>query len=94
MKVRWTVSARLDRTEIRDYIAEDNRRAAATMDKLFSDAASRLAAHPEIGKAGKIPGTREWIPHRSYRLVYEIKGSTVWILSLVHTARRWPPVQE
>lgn len=44
-----------------------------------------------LGKAGAIPGTRELIPHESYRLVYEISGDTVWILTLVHTARRWPP---
>ncbi|BAO84622.1 recA-superfamily ATPases implicated in signal transduction (plasmid) [Serpentinimonas maccroryi] len=29
------------------------------------------------------------IAHESYRLVYEIDGSTVWILALVHTR---PPV--
>jgi plasmid stabilization system protein ParE len=36
------------------------------------------------------PGTRELIPHESYRLVYEVEGDTVWILALVHTARMWP----
>ncbi|HHZ5728227.1 TPA: type II toxin-antitoxin system RelE/ParE family toxin [Escherichia coli] len=44
--------------------------------------------------AGKIPGTRELIPHESYRLVYQIDGETVWILTLVHTARLWPPVRD
>ena len=47
-----------------------------------------------LGQSGKIPGTRELIPHESYRLVYEIDGETVWILTLVHTARQWPPVRE
>jgi len=37
-----------------------------------------------------LPG-HELIPHESYRLVYEIDGDVVWILTLVHTARRWPP---
>jgi hypothetical protein len=32
------------------------------MDRLFSNAATRLAAYPTMGKAGKIPGTRELIP--------------------------------
>ena len=44
------------------------------MDELFSDAAARLAAHPKMGKPGKIAGTRELIPHKSYRLMYEIEG--------------------
>lgn len=48
------------------------------MDELFSDAAARLAEHPKLGTLGKIPGTRELIPHESYRLVYEIDDETVW----------------
>ena len=63
------------------------------MDVLFSDATARLAEHPNLGRLGKIPGTRELIPHESYRLVYEIERETVWILALVHTARQWPPIR-
>jgi hypothetical protein len=59
------------------------------MDELFSEAAARLAEHPKLGRAGRIAGTRELIPHESYRLVYEIERETVWILALVHTARQW-----
>ncbi len=77
-----------------DYIAADNPRAAARMDELFSDAAARLAEYPMLGRPGKIPGTRELIPHEIYRLVYEIDGETLWILTLVHTARQWPPVRD
>ena len=69
-------------------------RAAARMDEIFSDAAARLIQHPMLGKPGKIPRTRELIPHESYRLVYQIDGETVWILTLVHTARLWPPVRD
>ncbi len=75
------------------YIAADNPRAAARMDELFSDAAAKLCEHPKLGRAGKTQGTRELIPHESYRLVYEISGETVWVLALVHTARLWPPVR-
>ncbi len=63
------------------------------MDALFSNAAGRLANHPKLGRPGKIPGTRELIPHENYRLVYEIEGETVWVLALVHTARQWPPIR-
>ena len=93
MRVIWTPEARQDRTAVWDYIAADNLRAAARMDELFSDAATKLAAHPMLGRPGKISGTRELIPHDSYRIVYEINDETVWILTLVHTARQWPPVR-
>lgn len=62
------------------------------MDDLFSAAAARLADHPQLGRPGQISGTRELIPHESYRLVYEIEGEAVWVLALVHTARLWPSV--
>ena len=94
MSVVWTPQALRDRADIWDYIAADNPGAAVRMDELFSDAASRLTLHPMLGRPGKIPGTRELVPHESYRLVYEIDGETVWILTLVHTARQWPPVRE
>ena len=61
-------------------------------DPAQATAAARLADHPEIGRTGRILGTREVIPHKSYCLVYEIEQETVWVLALVHTARQWPPV--
>lgn len=67
--------------------------AAAKMDELFSDAVARLARHPMLGRPGKIAGTRELIPHESYRLVYEVVDETVWVLTLTHAARQWPPLR-
>lgn len=93
MRVVWTPEAEQDRADIWDYIAADNPVAAARMDKRFADAVVRLSRHPKLGRAGKIAGTRELIPHESYRLVYEIDGQTVWVLALVHTARQWPPTR-
>ncbi len=94
MRIVWTPEAQQDRSDVWDYITADSPSAAARMDELFSDAAARLAQHPMLGRPGKIPGTRELIPHESYRLVYEIEGETLWILTLLHTARQWPPVRE
>lgn len=91
MKVFWASAAEQDRTDIIDYIGQDNPLAALRMDELFTEAAGRLAEHPLLGKTGLIPGTRELIPHESYRLVYEVQDNAVWILALVHTARMWPP---
>ncbi len=91
MRVFWASAAEQDRADIIDYISQDNPLAAIRMDELFAEAAGRLAQHAHLGKAGQITGTRELIPHESYRLVYEVEDETVWILALVHTARMWPP---
>ncbi|MFM8770148.1 MAG: type II toxin-antitoxin system RelE/ParE family toxin [Rubrivivax sp.] len=90
MKIWWVAAAEQDRAEIIEFIARDNPLAAIDMDERFAVAAAHLADHPLLGRTGLVPGTRELIPHESYRLIYEVQGDTVWILALVHTARLWP----
>lgn len=92
MKLAWTAPAIADRIEIYDYIEAENPSAAVKMDGRFVEAAERLRRHPEMGRPGRIPGTRELIAHRHYLLVYQLAGDTVLILAIVHTARQWPPV--
>lgn len=92
MKVRWTPEAEADRSAIWDYLVTRDPGAAVWIDRLFSEAADRLADFPLIGHEGEVEGTRELTPHPSYRLVYEIAADTVWILVLIHTARQWPPL--
>jgi len=94
MRVVWTPEAEQDRDEVWEYISADSVAAAARMDELFSNAVAQLVDFPELGRAGKIAGTRELIPHENYRLVYEIDGNTVWMLALVHIARLWPPLRD
>lgn len=91
MRVIWTEEAERDRDAIWNYIAANNPAAAIKIDTLFSEVAATLFEFPHAGASGKIAGTRELIPHESYRLVYEISDRTVWILAIVHTARQWPP---
>jgi len=90
MRIFWALNAEQDRADIVDFIAQDNPRAAVRMDELFVQAAGRLSAQPLLGKPGHVPGTREFIVHESYRLVYESRQIRLWILALVHTARLWP----
>lgn len=94
MKVRWTPEALQDRADIWDYLVARDTHAALNMDQAFSDARLFLRDFPMSGREGLVAGTRELIPHPSYRLVYEIFGETIWILALVHTARQWPPAKE
>lgn len=90
MKVIWTPEAQADRENIWHYIFKENRSAAVKIDKLFGRAAKRLATNPKLGRRGIMPGTREIIPHKNYRLIYEIDDGIVWVLALIHTSREWP----
>ena len=96
MRIIWTPEANQDREDIQDYIALDDPRAAAYLDETFLEAAAKLGDFPKLGREGEILGTRELIPHESYRLVYEVDETTatVWVLALVHTARQWPPAKK
>ncbi|MDR2710811.1 MAG: type II toxin-antitoxin system RelE/ParE family toxin [Burkholderiales bacterium] len=40
-----------------------------------------------------IAADNPWAAVRADDLFYEIEGETVWILTLIHTARQWPPVR-
>ena len=93
MKLFWTLEAIQDRDEIYDYIEADNPVAALALDELFSEKASRLVDHPDLGRPGRIAGTRELVAHRHYVLVYDVVGDLVRVLRVLHTARQWPPVR-
>ncbi|MGO4439081.1 type II toxin-antitoxin system RelE/ParE family toxin [Rhizobium sp. RAF56] len=93
MKIIWTPQAELDRLEIFQFIASENPAASIRMDQLFARFVERLADFPQLGRPGMVEGTREIIPHRHYRLIYEILGDEIWVLALLHTARQWPPME-
>ena len=93
MKVIWTDKAEQDRLEIFDYIAGFDEGAAERMNERFDRAADRLKRLPHSAREGEIAGTRELIPHPSYRLFYEIRGEEIWIATLYHAARQWPPTE-
>ena len=82
--------SRQDRRAIFDYIATRDVQAALELDKLFSTKANKLTAVPQLGKPGRVPGTRELVAHKRYVLVYEVAGNQIQVLRVLHTARKWP----
>ena len=91
MSVRWTKPALRDLEEIGDFIARDDAIAAAKIVAAILDAAESLAAHPHLGRAGRIAGTREFVvAHTQFVVPYRVVGDDVQILAVFHGARRWP----
>lgn len=91
MKLVWTRQAHADRKTIREYIVQHAPAAALALDELFSEKASLLIDHPNLGRQGRVHGTRELVAHRNYILVYDLSGDLVRVLRLLHAARQWPP---
>lgn len=90
MKVRWTRPALTDLIEAQVHIARDNPLAAQSVAQRLWDAAQQLTDHPQIGRPGYHPGTREWVVASTpYLIVYRLRNETVEILRLWHGRRNW-----
>ena len=90
MKLVWSRPAAADRREIRSWIAQDNPAAALRLDQRLSEAAQHLVDHPDLGRPGRLPGTRELVIHQNYILVYDLTEELVRVLRILHAARQWP----
>ena len=89
--VRWSEEAERDLAQILDFIAGRNPAAADRMQALFAKAMKNLRDHPLIYREGRVSGTREIVVHPNYVLIYRIGADAVWIVNILHSARRYPP---
>jgi toxin ParE1/3/4 len=90
-EVRWSRRALRNLSEIHSYIADDNPPAADRQIALFFRSAEGLLAFPGKGRPGRTERTREFVvPGTSHIVVYEILESAVFIIAVLHGARRWP----
>ncbi|KEQ51539.1 type II toxin-antitoxin system mRNA interferase toxin, RelE/StbE family [Sphingobium chlorophenolicum] len=86
----WRPSAQEDARRIVDYISDRNPAAAARLAELLAHAAERLADHPYMHRAGRVPDTREAIVTPNYILVYRVGGEVIEILAVKHTRQQYP----
>lgn len=91
MKIVWTEPARRDLREIFEYIANENPNAARRLLGEIKEQALILIDNPQIGRAGRVEGTRELVlSGTNYILPYRAKGKQIQILAVFHGARKWP----
>jgi toxin ParE1/3/4 len=91
MRVRWLRKALLNLDQAASYIAKDNPKAAAEFVIHLRDSALMLGEQPNLGRVGRISGTRELvIANLPYILPYRVRNDAVEILRVFHTARKWP----
>jgi len=91
MLVKWLRRALENLDDEAAYIAEDNPRIASEFVRHVLDSAATLGEHPNLGRAGRMTGTRELVITRfPYILPYRVRGGCVEILRVFHTARKWP----
>jgi len=89
MLVRWTTLASDDLTRITPRIRQDNPAAARKVAKTLYDSGMSLETMPDLGRSGRIAGTREFVL-APFILVYRVKEDAVEILRIYHSAQDWP----
>ena len=87
MLIKWTWAALASVDEIAGFIAKDNQARATSFVLELQAAVAKLQAHPGMGRAGRVPGTRELVLHKNYIAIYRVRGDNVEILRLNHAAR-------
>ena len=91
MKIVWSPLARRDLEQIEGYIRDENPIAARETAATIKSATRRLAEFPGIGRPGRWPGTRELVvPDTPYIIPYTVKDKEIWIIAVMHAARKWP----
>ena len=91
VQLKWLGRALRNLREEADYIAQDDPTAAARVVLRIESAVALLVTQPALGRAGRVPGTRELIvPETPYVVPYRIRGQQVEVLRVFHARRRWP----
>ena len=91
VRVVWTRLALDDLEHAHEYIEAANPQGAHAMIDQIERAIGALISFPEIGRPGRIEGTRELVVVGTPFVVpYRVLGQSVNILGVIHSARRWP----
>ncbi|UJP03546.1 MAG: type II toxin-antitoxin system RelE/ParE family toxin [Nitrosomonas sp.] len=89
--VVWLDEALEDLKSLGNYIAKENAHAAYNILIKIKATADNLSHHPEIGRPGRVFGTREIVmSDLPYIIAYQITNKDIRILAVMHTSRKWP----
>jgi toxin ParE1/3/4 len=91
-EIVWSEQAVEDFASLRAYIAGDSPRAAQRIAlHIITSVKTLLPDNPEIGRPGRVPGTRELVITKTPFIVpYRLRGRRIEILRIYHGGRRWP----
>jgi toxin ParE1/3/4 len=91
MKLRWTEGAVEDLRSAYAYLEAENPKAASDVVDQIVSAVERLERFPQMGRAGRVEGTRELVVTGTpFVVAYRVKGESLQVLAVLHAARKWP----
>ena len=88
----WSPEAIDDLAALRAYIAKDDPAAAQRVAlRIVESVEMLLSENPDVGRPGRVPGTRELVISRTPFIVpYRVRGQSIQVLRVYHGACRWP----
>lgn len=93
MKVRWTRWATSEWLESFEHLERENASAASRTANSVLETIAMLAAHPHVGRMGRIAGTREFaVPRTPFVIGYQadLPNNLLRVLTVYDERRRWP----
>jgi toxin ParE1/3/4 len=91
LTIRLTKPAINDLREVEAYICQDNPSAAVNTVNRILEAIEYLEKFPGMGRAGRVPDTRELvISSTPFIAIYQVRMQVIFILRILHAARKWP----
>lgn len=92
MRIDWSNSALHELQEISEYIELDRGiKTANQVSQTIFEAVQELARLPNLGRQGRVEGTRELVVVPTpYIVVYRLIGGRILVLNIKHGAQRWP----
>ncbi|MGE5815492.1 MAG: type II toxin-antitoxin system RelE/ParE family toxin [Acidobacteriota bacterium] len=91
MTIVWSPRAIEHLAHLRAYIAYDHPKTANRIAGRLLEAAERLAELPNLGRPGRVAGTRELIiPGTPSVIPYRLRGDRLEIIAVFHGRQKWP----
>ena len=91
MTVVWSARAVRHLVRLRAVIARDRPGAAGNVVAAILGSIDLLAGQPGLGRAGRVPGTRELVvPGTPYLIPYRVRNDRFEIIAIFHGRQRWP----
>jgi toxin ParE1/3/4 len=91
VNIVWSPRAIEHLAHLRAYIARDDPKAANRIAGALLDAVERLAELPNLGRPGRVAGTRELVvPGTRYVIPYRVRGDRLEVIAVFHGRQKWP----
>jgi toxin ParE1/3/4 len=90
MKVVWTRRAVRHLVHLREYIEKDSERNPTSVAGRMLKAVELLQNHPEIGRPGRVPGTRELVvTDTPFIIPYRVRRERLQLIAVFHGRQKW-----